>query len=48
MSKKLVVFDNNINAEMKEKHIITEMAQSQISKNNKMLFHLLSVSKSHD
>ena len=32
-----IVYDNNINAEITGQHTITEMASSQICKNDKML-----------
>ena len=48
MRKKITLYDNNINAEITESHVITEIAQSQIFKDNKMLFHSPPVSKSHD
>ena len=48
MAKKIIVYDNNINAEITEQHIITEIVQCQSCKNNKMLFHWPPVSKSYD
>ena len=48
MGKKITVYDNNINAEIIESHVITGIAQSQFFKDNKMLFHSPPVSKSHD
>ena len=47
MAKKIILYDDNITAEMIEQHMITEMTPSQICKNNKMLFHLKLVSKGY-